>query len=122
MVIHTSFPDFVLFLYIHIAHLDYSFEPEELSTIKKKMATLFPEGTDLEKKLYQAIREYNQFDRSKINKLCAETLRHFRNEGATLPSQLFEDFRDIIMSDGQVHDLENRILTRVRQIVEKKTT
>jgi hypothetical protein len=120
MVLHTSFPDFILFLYVHIAHLDFSFDPDEITTIKAKMAKLFPEGTDLEKKLYQAIREYNDFDRSKINKLCAETLRHFKDQGATLPPQVFEDFRDIIMSDGQVHDLENRILTRIRQVVDKQ--
>ena len=120
MVIHTSFSDFILFLYVHIAHLDYSFEPDELSTIKSKMPKLFPEGTDLEKKLYQAIREYNQFDRSKINRLCADTLRHFKNDGATLSPEVFEDFKDIIMSDGQVHDLENRILTRIRAIVDKE--
>lgn len=120
MVLHSSFDDFLLFLYVHVAHLDHTFDPKEISTIKSKMPKLFAEGTDLEKKLYQAIREYNQFDRSKINKLCADTLQHFKGQGATLPPQVFEDFKDIIMSDGEVHDLEARMLTRIRAIVDKK--
>jgi uncharacterized tellurite resistance protein B-like protein len=120
MVIHSSFPDFVLFLYVHVAQLDHTFDPNEMSTIKAKMAKLFPEGTDLEKKLYQTIREYNRFDRSKINQLCEETLLHFKADGATLKSRLFKDFEDIIMADGQIHQLETRMLEKIRRIVDGK--
>ena len=120
MVIHSTFPDFVLFLYVHVAHIDHTFDPNEMSTIKSKMARLFPEGTDLEKKLYQAIREYNKFDRSKINKLCEETLLHFKTDKETVKSLLFNDFREIIMADGQVHELESRMLAKIRRIVDQQ--
>ena len=42
--------------------------------------TLYAEGTDVEKKLYRTIREYNSFDKSKLNDLFEATLNHFSIE------------------------------------------
>jgi uncharacterized tellurite resistance protein B-like protein len=120
MIIHSSFADFVLFLYVHVAHLDHTYDPSEISVIKSKMPALFPAGTDLETKLYQMIREYNRFDKSKLNELCRETVLHFKDDAVTARSRLYHDFRDIIMADGEVHDLETRMLDKIRRITENK--
>ena len=69
MVIHDSFPDFLLFVYVHMSEADHNYDPKEMALIKKKMHALFPEGTDLEKKLYRAIRDYNNFDKSRLDAL-----------------------------------------------------
>jgi uncharacterized tellurite resistance protein B-like protein len=119
MVIHSSFPDFVLFLYIHVAHIDNTYDPKEISTIKSKMSALFPTGTDLEKKLYQAIREYNNFDRSHLDELCRDTLSFFQKDSATQKSKLYEDVQDIINADGEVHQLETNVLRKLKNMVDQ---
>jgi uncharacterized tellurite resistance protein B-like protein len=121
MVIHSSFADFVLFLYVHVAHIDDSYDPKELSTIKSKMTKLYPEGTDVEKKLYQTIREYNKFDRSKINELCLDSIIHFKNDKQASESRLFDDVEDIIKADGEIHTLEAEALRKIRKMIEAHT-
>ena len=50
MVIHSSFKDFILFLYVHMSQADENYDPNEMATIKKKAHQLFQKETDIEKK------------------------------------------------------------------------
>jgi uncharacterized tellurite resistance protein B-like protein len=120
MVIHSTFADFVLFVYIHVAHIDNTYDPQELTLIKSKMRALFPEGTDLEKKLYQAIREYNSFDRSKISELCRDSFAKFGEDKETQKSRLYADVNDIINADGTVHELETDVLRKLKKMVDEQ--
>lgn len=119
MVLHSSFADFVLFLYVHVAHIDSTYDPKEILTIKSKMSALFPEGTDLERKLYQTIREYNEFDRNKIGELCRDSFAHFGKDIAAKNTKLFEDVKEIIDADGKVHELEAEALKALKNLIEK---
>lgn len=118
MVIHSTFPDFVLFLYVHIAHSDNTYDPREIGTIKDKMHKLFPAGTDLEKKLYQAIREYNAFDHTRIAELIRDTFAHFDNDDLTRMTQLFADVKAIMEADGKVLPTEREAYETIRRIIE----
>jgi uncharacterized tellurite resistance protein B-like protein len=118
MVIHDTFADFVLFLYIHFANSDNSYDPKELASIKGKIGNLFPEGTDLERKLYQAIREYNRFDRSKINDLCQESFKFFNDHSDTQKTKLFADVKSIMEADGRIDELEAEAFRKLKEIVE----
>jgi len=119
MVLHSTFPDFVLFLYVHVARIDESFEPEEITTIKSKMSRLFPENTDLEKKLYQAIRSYNSFDRSKIEEVVKDSFAHFQKDRTISQSKLFADVREIVEADGKILPVEYNALQALMKILEK---
>src|SRR5690606_7361567 len=119
MVIHSTFPDFILFLYVHMAHVDNTYDPKELSAIKNKMARLFPEGTDLEKKLYQTIREYNSFDKSKINDLCKDSFAFFNELEEAQSTGFFDDAQAIIDADGQVQKSEAEALQTLRKFMDK---
>ena len=77
MIIHSSFADFLLFLYVHISEADHNYDPKEMYVIKQKMADLFPGDTDFEKKLYGTIRFYNTFDKSQLNDLLEDSFHHF---------------------------------------------
>jgi uncharacterized tellurite resistance protein B-like protein len=118
MVIHSTFPDFILFLYVHIAHTDDSYDPKEMSMIKSKMTKLFPPGTDLEKKLYQTIREYNSFDKSRITDLFRDTFAYFRTDSETRKSKLFADVTAIIEADGKVLPTEQEALFTIKRIID----
>ncbi|HYG20159.1 MAG TPA: TerB family tellurite resistance protein [Ohtaekwangia sp.] len=116
MVIHNSYPDFILFLYVHLSHADNSYDPAEMAAIKEKMKKLFPEGTDFEKKLYGALRQYNSFDRSKLAELFKSSFQHF-NE---VPSNVVSDMREIISADGHVNPSETQALETLRQMIDSK--
>lgn len=116
MVIHTTFADFILFLYVHISQADKTYDPAELGVIKSKMSALFPDGTDLEKKLYNAIRQYNSFDKSQLNTLFEDTIRHFNRKEAL--QNVYADVQDIIRADGKVEASETNALEALKQIID----
>jgi len=117
MVIHATLPDFILFLYIHMSRADDSYDPSEIAAIKVKMNTLFAEGTDLEKKLYSAIREYNSFDKSKLTELFTDSIEHFSKKSA-VEAQLFKDLSEIIQADGKVDQSETNALDVLKRIID----
>ena len=116
MVIHATLPDFILFLYIHMSRADDSYDPSEIAAIKVKMNTLFAEGTDLEKKLYSAIREYNSFDKSKLTELFTDSIKHFSKKSA-VEAHLFKDLSEIIQADGKVDQSETNALDILKRII-----
>ena len=117
MILHSTFPDFIAFLYVHMSHADNSYDPYELATVKSKMTGLFAEGTDVEKKLYGAIREYNSFDKSKLNELFEASLKHFSVE-APLKEGIYTDLNEIIKADGKVDQSETKTLETLKKIID----
>jgi hypothetical protein len=117
MVIHATFPDFILFLYVHMSRADDSYDPLELASIKSKMGLLFSEGTDLERKLYLTIREYNSFDKTKLMDLFANSIKHF-NEKSSVSSHVFKDLSEIIEADGKVDQSETKALEALKRIID----
>ena len=117
MILHNSFSDFILFLYVHMSHADSSYDPYELSIIKAKMSELYPEGTDVERKLYQTIREYNSFDKSGLAALFEETLRHFDLD-TPKRNNVYTDLYEIMQADGKVEQSETKTLEALKQIID----
>lgn len=118
MVLHTTFSDFVLFLFVHMSHVDKDYQPTELKLIQEKMTRLFPEDTNLEKKLYNTIREYNTFDKSQIEVLIKDSFQHFSQVQFSEKYKVYTDIYDIINADGKVESSETAALDALRQIIE----
>ena len=121
MVIHSNFADFVLFLYVHMSHVDNDYDPTEMKVIKEKMTRIFPKETDMEKKLYHALREYNTFDKSKIDELIKDTFHEFQNVKFSQKYKIYTDMYDIINADGKVDASETKALEALKQIIEMGT-
>ncbi|HTE33398.1 MAG TPA: TerB family tellurite resistance protein [Chryseolinea sp.] len=117
MILHSTFPDFLLFLYVHMAQADNDYDPLELATIKTKMGKLYPENTDLERKLYGAIREYNSFDRSRLNEMIESSLKHFSNEATSRPG-IYEDLYEIVQADGKLVQAETSSLENLKKFID----
>jgi tellurite resistance protein len=115
MLLHSSFPDFVLFLFVHLSNADSSYDPKELAAIKDKMKNLFPEPVDFEKKLYQTIREYNNLDKSHLDDVLQASAEHFRKEKPT--QDVFDAFQEIISADGKIEPEEMKALNALKQII-----
>jgi tellurite resistance protein len=115
MLLHSSFSDFVLFLFVHLSNADSSYDPKELAAIKDKMKGLFPDSVDFEKKLYQTIREYNSLDKSNLDDLLQASAEHFRKEKPS--PEVLEAFQDIISADGKIDPEETKALDTLKQII-----
>lgn len=117
MILHSSIPDFILFLYVHMSHADDSYDPYEMATIKSKMSGLYPAGTDMEKKLYQTIREYNSFDKARLGDLFEETLKHFRLD-VPKKDNVYTALYEIMQADGKIEQSETNELEALKQIID----
>jgi hypothetical protein len=89
-----------------------------MKVIEEKMVSLFPNGTDLEKKLYNTIREYNGFDKSQMEALIRDSFKHFNDIKFTQKYKVYSDIYDIINADGKVEDSETAALDILGQIME----
>ena len=119
MLLHKTFSDFILFLYVHMSHADDSYDPNELAAIKTKMKGLFPEGTDIERKLYTALREYNAMDRSSLSGVIEESFRHFSGDpGATVSNDMYADLYEIMQADGKVDQAETKALEALKKVID----
>ena len=118
MVIHSTFKDFILFLYVHMSRADENYDPNEMATIKKKIGGLFEKDIDIEKKLYVAIREYNSFDHSKLPTLFNASFKHFDQDQSVLKNNFYSDLNEIIAADGKVEAAESKALEALKEIIE----
>lgn len=119
MIIHKTLSDFILFLYVHISHSDSNYDPSEMAVIKTKMSGLFPNDTDIEKKLYTTIREYNSYDKSRLEALFSETIQHFRTSHPIPDATVFSDIQEIIRADGKVKISEVNAMTLISSLIRK---
>jgi len=119
MVLHETFSDFIVFLYVHMSHADESYDPSELAAIKGKMKSMFPEGTDIERKLYMALREYNALGRSALSDLIDESFRHFSGDPTAIVSEdLYNDLCEIMQADGKVDQSEASALETLKKVID----
>ncbi|HEX5168037.1 MAG TPA: hypothetical protein VFW11_02605 [Cyclobacteriaceae bacterium] len=121
MVIHSTFADFILFIYVHVSESDHNYDPSEMAVIKEKMKKLFPAGTDLERKLYHAIREYNTFDKSRLNELLEDSFDHFDKKGVALNGDVIKDVQEIFVADGGMNTDEAKALETLTKVIEHHT-
>lgn len=117
MVIHKTFNDFVLFLYVHMAFADGEFHPLERDVIRGKMSKLFPDLTNTDKKLEDAVKEYHRVEKPKLINLIKETFHHFRAVKSVYKYRIYSDMYDIINADGKVDESETRALDELKQII-----
>jgi len=118
MVIHDSFADFVLFLYVHMAHADDDFHQTELGVIREKMSKLYPFDDKLEERLQFTINEYKSFDKTKLRALFKDTFMHFPNVKFAQKYKVYTDMYDIINADGKVDESETKAMNELKEIID----
>ena len=116
MIIHSTFEDFLLFLYVHISRADSNYDPKEMEVIQEKMKGLYPNKIDFDKKLYLTLREYKTFDKAKLPELFNNTLDHFK--AGKDKDKIFADLTDIISADGKVQPAETNALDALKQTID----
>ncbi|MBX2947613.1 MAG: TerB family tellurite resistance protein [Cyclobacteriaceae bacterium] len=118
MVIHKNFADFVLFLYIYMAHADGEFHEAEREVIKEKMKRLYPEDVDFNKKLNEELNLFDDFDKNQLKTLFRDTFNHFSSIKFPQKYKVFTDMYDIINADGKVDESETKALNALKEIID----
>jgi uncharacterized tellurite resistance protein B-like protein len=118
MVIHSTFSDFALFLYIHMAHADGYYHPSEQDVILEKLPKLFPSESNPSGKLSAAIQEYKKLSPDDLPTLIQESFRHFNEVKFTQRYKIYTDMYDIINADGKVDESETRALNALKSIID----
>ena len=118
MVIHKSFADFVLFLYVHMASADGEFHSLEEGVILEKMAKIFPEESDPKKRFKEAVSQYKSIDRSKMTSIISDTFKHFDQVKFAQKYKVYTDMYDIINADGKVDQAETMALNALKKIID----
>lgn len=118
MVIHKSFADFVLFLYIHMAHADGDFHTTEQSVILSKIPKLFPDEKAPHKKLERANEEYESISQNSITTIIRDSFYYFKDIKFAQKYKVYTDMYDIIHADGKVDDSETEAMNELKEIIE----
>jgi uncharacterized tellurite resistance protein B-like protein len=118
MVIHQSFADFVLFLYLHMAHADSDFHINEQGVILNKIPKLFPAESEPHKKLERANEEYESTSPELISSIIRDTFKHFKDVKFAQKYKIYADMYDIINADGKVDDSETLALSELKSIID----
>ena len=118
MVLHSQFQDFVLFLYVHMSMSDGTMHSSEEQVILTKMAKLFPDESDLKKKLQLALTEYRALDPVMTMPVIRESFKHFDKVTFAQKYKIYADMYDIVNADGKVEEPEKQALTDLKEIID----
>jgi len=117
MILHNQFPDFVLFLYVHMANCDGSMHENEELVILDKMTKLFTDETDPKKKLHDATIEYKKVNPALINTIIRDSFKFFDQVKFSYKYRIYTDMYDIVNADGRVDESEHKALDVLRNII-----
>jgi uncharacterized tellurite resistance protein B-like protein len=118
MVIHNTFADFVLFLYIHMAYADGFFHHTEKELILEKMTKLFPNETDHRTKLERAEKDYLHLGTDKVSIIIFDSFKHFNQVKFAQKYKVYTDMFDIVHADGKVDESETEALDALKKIID----
>jgi len=118
MVIHKSFADFVLFLYVHMAHADGELHDTEKNVVLEKMSKIFPGESEHAKRFDQAVVEYHKYDHKKVLEIIRASFTHFSDIKFSQKYKVYSDMYDIANADGKVVEAETKALEELKDIID----
>jgi uncharacterized tellurite resistance protein B-like protein len=118
MVLHNNFADFVLFLYVHMAHSDSDYHSAEIEVIRDKMAKIFPKEINHEQKLQDAVAQYKSLTKANIYAVIEGSFKHFDKVKFSQKYKVYTDMYDIINADGVIDESETKALEELKKIID----
>lgn len=117
MIIHESFNDFVLFLYVHMAYADGEFHEKERAVILDKIAKLFPDENNPQAKLKVTESQYLALKKNELTEVISETFQRYSQIKSAHKYRIYTDMYDIIHADGKVEESETAALDELKLII-----
>lgn len=101
-----------------MAHADKEFHQTELGVIREKMSKLYPFDDKVEEKLAFTVKQYEEFDKSKLKILFRDTFNNFPNVKFAQKYKVYTDMYDIINADGRIDESETQALNELKEIID----
>ncbi|MBN8575794.1 MAG: TerB family tellurite resistance protein [Cyclobacteriaceae bacterium] len=118
MVIHKTFSDFVLYLYLHIGYADGELHPEEKRVILEKMNRHFPIEGDHPVRMEQLASDYLKIEKGKHHQIIKASFLHFDHIKFAQRYKIYADMYDIIHADGKVLESETKAVNELKEIID----
>lgn len=118
MVAPTTFSDFILFLYVHMAMSDGILHPDEERVILEKMEKLYPNEDDLKVRFDEAHREYLAIDPKSVMPIIKDTFRQYTQVKSNQMYKIYMDLYDIVNADGKIDESERVALDALKEIID----
>lgn len=118
MVIHKTFSDFVLYLYIHIAFADGELHADEERVVLEKMNRHFPIEGDHKLRYAQRVAEYKEINPSLHHDIIRASFIHFDHIKFSQRYKIYADMYDIIHADGKVEESETKAVNELKEIID----
>jgi uncharacterized tellurite resistance protein B-like protein len=122
MILHENFADFVLFLYVHMAHSDSDYHSTEIEVIREKMSKIFPKEINHEQKLHDAVAQYKSLNPEIVNEVIKASFKHFDKVKFAQKYKVYTDMYDIINADGVIDESETKALEELKKIIDINST
>ncbi len=101
-----------------MAYADGEFHPDEVSVVKAKIKKIFPNTSEHEGKLKDAMEQYKSFDKSKLEELFKDTFAQFSHIKFSQKYKVYTDMYDIINADGTIDESETEALESLKKIID----
>jgi uncharacterized tellurite resistance protein B-like protein len=118
MVMHKTFSDFILYLFVHMAYADGELHPAEEKAILEKMNKHFPIEGDHKLKFDQEVVAYQKMDPSKHHNIIKESFKHFDHIRFSQRYRIYADMYDIIQADGKIEVSETKAINELKEIID----
>jgi len=117
MVIHKTFSDFVLYLFVHMAYADGALHPDEENAILEKMNRHFPIEGDHKVKFDKAVVDYQKINPSENHAIIKDSFKHFDHIRFSQRYKIYTDMYDIIQADGKIQESETKAINELKEII-----
>jgi uncharacterized tellurite resistance protein B-like protein len=97
---------------------DGSVHSSEELVILNKMTKLFPDESDLKKKLQLALTEYRALDPLMAMDVIRESFKYFDKVTFAQKYKVYADMYDIVNADGKVEESEKHALDGLKEIID----
>lgn len=114
-----TYPEYLLFLFIHTANADYSFKGAEIDVILSKMEIYFQEdrtNEGLQNTFLKMKDEYDKLSDTDIRQVIYSNYRKFSIHGNN-KDRIFIDLHEIISADGYIHEDETRVIEELKSLL-----
>ena len=116
--IYTSFKDFILFLYVHMAYADDHFDKTEEEVILSKMKRLFPKEDSQMPKYEQFKKDYKTLNSEDIDQLIQLNFENFSHVSFSDKYRVYREMYDIINADGVIDESETEAMDKLKKIID----
>ena len=118
MVMHKTFSDFILYLFVHMAYADGDLHPAEERAILEKMNRHFPIEGDHKLKFDKAVVDYQKIDPSQNHSIIKDSFKHFDHIRFSQRYKIYTDMYEIIQADGKVEESETKAINELKEIID----